>query len=426
MSSLIVQPAQQLSGLIHVPPSKSYTHRAIILASLADGTSKVMNVLNSADCKATISACEAIGAQIIQENDTLTITGVSGKPKMQQNVIDVHNSGTTLRMMTSICALDDTEVTLTGDASIQKRPMQQLVDTLKELGVSTISTTNGSAPVKITGPLLGGKGSIEGISSQMVSGLLIAGSLASEQVDLSVNNLKSIPYLKMTIQMLEDQGVVLNYNQNYSQISIPSGQSIKPLEFTVPGDYSSAAFILGAAVATKSKLTLSGLTNNDVQADRIILDILQKMGASIQQNESELVIDGNVSTHGIEVDLSNAPDLVPILAVIACFAEGTTRIINVEHARIKETDRIAAITQELKKMGAIIEEQPDGITIQGLQLHGSSLLEGYHDHRIVMSLAIATLGADSESKITDADSISVSYPDFINHIESLGATIEEQ
>jgi len=402
---LIVSPCNKLEGTVNVPSSKSHTHRAIMLASLADGVSTIRNPLLSEDCLATIEACRKIGAEISIQ-DALTITGIAGRPRITEGIINVGNSGTTIRLMSAIVALSDGEVTLTGDQSIQKRPMGPLLDSLNDLGASARSMRgDGCPPVIIRGPIRGGKTRIEGISSQFVTGLLITCQLADSDTELEVSNLKSKPYARMTLEHLKRVGIDVEHD-DLSRFKIKGGQTLKSSDYTVPGDYSSAAFLMAAASITSSHITILGLDPGDMQGDKAIIEI---MGMMVSGSERE-------------IDLGDTPDLLPITAVLACYAPGSTILKNVEHARLKESDRISTICAELKKMGADIKERADGLVINNSKLEGADL-DGHLDHRIVMSLAVAALGAEGPSIIDNAETIMTSFPGFEETMRTLGANI---
>ncbi|ODS37538.1 3-phosphoshikimate 1-carboxyvinyltransferase [Candidatus Altiarchaeales archaeon WOR_SM1_SCG] len=422
---LIIKPAKNLKGEVEAPPSKSYTHRAIILASLARGESKIYNPLLSADTFASIDACKAIGAKVVidEKNNCLII---NGNPELDvpKTIIDVKNSGTTIRLMTSVLSLCDKKVTLTGDSSIQKRPMQPLLDALRELGVKTESD-NGTPPVSVTGPMRGGKCQIRGdVSSQFISGLLISSPMSGNDTTIEImKSLKSKPYLKMTLHLVEQFGVEIE-NRNYKKFFINGGQEYLAGNYDVEGDYSSAAFILGAGALTDSEIKIKNLLNNSKQGDKIFLDILEKMGAEIEIYEDYVIIKGSGKLNGIEIDLSQYPDLVPVVAALAALSRGKTTIKNIEHVRYKESDRVHAIATELKKMGARVTELKASLEIQGVEKLKGAEVCGWNDHRIVMALAVAALRAEGKTVIDAAETIDVSFPDFHGVMKELGVEIE--
>ncbi len=423
--NITIKPAKTLKGEVKAPPSKSYTHRAVIIASLAKGKSKIRDPLISADTLASIDACREIGAEIEidKKNNCLIINGVS-TPQIPKKTIDARNSGTTIRIMASVMSLCNEKVTLTGDSSIQKRPMEPLLEALDELGVKTEST-NGMAPVSVKGPMKGGKCSIRGdVSSQFISGLLIAAPLSESDTTIEiVKSLKSKPYLKMTLYLVEQFGVDIE-NRNYKKFFINSVQKYKPREYTIEGDYSSASFILGAGAITESEIKIKNLSNNSKQGDRMILDILEQMGAKIEAGEDYVTIKGSGRLKGIDIDLSQYPDLVPIIAALGAVSKGKTIIKNIEHVRYKESDRVHAIATELKKMGARVTELKTMLEIEGVDKLKGAKLHGWGDHRIVMALAIAGLRAEGETVIDDAGSISVSFPNFDDVMKEIGADVK--
>ncbi len=420
--NLTIKPTGSLGGTVEAPPSKSYTHRAIIVSSLADGTSIIKNPLLSADTLASIDACRMLGADI-DVNDVLTVRGISGKLKAPRRIIDVQNSGTSIRIMTAIVSLCDDRVELTGDESIQKRPMKPLLDALEELGVKTTSR-NGNPPVSVHGPMNGGKCSISGdVSSQFISGLLIACPLASKDIEIEIiGELKSRPYVELTLDTLKDFNVEIRH-ENFRRFYLKGNQRYKARTYRVEGDYSSASFILCAAALTDSAVTIKNLSINSKQGDMKIIKILRDMGAKIEMGSDQMSIQGNGNLSGIDIDLSQTPDLLPIVSVIGALAKDKTIISGVEHARYKECDRIHAMTTQLRKMNAVIKERRDGMEIEGVERLKGARVHGWHDHRVVMALAVAGLRADGNVSVDTAESVPVSFPTFVEVMKKLGAEI---
>jgi len=387
---LKIKHTEKLQGTVTAPPSKSYTHRAIIIASLADGKSVISNPLISADTLASINACKAIGAEIEVKNDKIIVDGVRGNPTLPEKIIDVENSGTTLRIMAAVASLCNGKVTLTGDESVQERPMQ---------------------------PLLRGD-----ISSQFISGLLISAPCMSEDTTIFITTeLRSKPYIDLTLDVMEEFGVKVKLDGNKFQVR--GNQGYRAIDYGIEGDYSSAAFILAAASLLDSKVTVKNLVIESKQGDRKIIDILREMGVDLKVDRDEIKISGNGGLNGIELDMSNTPDLVPIVAVLGSVAKGKTLIKNVEHLRYKESDRLKAISTELRKMGARIRERRDGLEIEGTNLLKGAKLHGWNDHRIVMALAVAGLIAKGETTIDNAEAIDISFPDFVDTMKRLGSHI---
>ena len=417
---LEVSPARKLAGRIKAPPSKSYTHRAIVLAGLSRGTVRIRDPLLSADPLATIDAVKAAGARIEKSRDGLRVWGNGGDVKAPE-LVDVKNSGTTMRIMSSVFSLCDKKVVLTGDDSIQKRPMGPLLEALEGVGVRT-SSKDGKPPISVKGPMVGDTIRIRGdVSSQYISGLLIACPLRDCDSTVEITGgLKSKPYLDLTLDIIDDFGVKIE-NQDYERFLISGGQSYSKGEYSVEGDYSGAAFMLGASALTDSAVTVRNLYEESKQGDRYFLDILKMMGAEVETRRDEVTVLGGKSLRGVEVDLSQTPDLLPITAVMCALAKGRSTICNVEHARIKECDRISAMARGLIRMGVKLEERQDGLVIEGSDTLRGAKVDGFNDHRIVMALAVAGLRADGVTRISDAESVSVSYPGFLEDLRTLGS-----
>lgn len=411
----------QVSGEVEVPPSKSYTHRAITISALGPGGS-VKRPLLSADTRATIRAAEAFGAEIAIEGETLAVAGVGGGPKTPENVIDVENSGTTLRIMAAVAALTDGAV-LTGDASIRRRPNGPLLKSLCDLGGEAFSIKNDDcAPLVVRGRIRGGRTVLDGsVSSQFLSALLISCPLAEGGSEIEIKGeLKSRPYAEITLEMLRAAGAKIE--TDFERFAVQGGQSYDLGGYTVPGDFSSASYLLAAAAVTGSSLSVRGLRPSK-QGDSAIVSILQEMGAKISWDRSEgvLEIEGR-ELSGVEVDASLTPDLVPTIAVLGSVAEGQTVVKNAEHVRHKETDRLRAMATELSRMGAKIAERPDGLVIEGGRLRGARV-SGHHDHRIVMALTVAGLVA-GDTTVDTAEAVSVSYPGFFEEMARIGASVQ--
>lgn len=408
-----------ISGEVYVPPSKSYTHRAILITSLGPG-GVVLRPLISADTRATISASEAFGARVTI-NDDVRIDGVSGKPQTPEDVINILNSGTTLRFCSAVAALTDGAV-LTGDASIRTRPNGPLLSALNDLGAQAFSIRNNNkAPLVVRGKMRGGTARLNGgVSSQFLSALLIAAPLAEGDTKIIIEGeLKSRPYAEITLDMLFDAGVqVIAERQEFL---VPGNQTYNLRSYTIPSDFSSASYPLAAAAVTGSEVTVKGIFPSR-QGDSAIIEILRGMGAEISwdKEKGDLKIKGG-ELQGIDVDASLTPDLVPTIAVLGAVANGKTVVYNAEHVRHKETDRLHAMAVELSKMGADIKERPDGLEIMGGKLHGA-FVHGYHDHRIVMALTVAGFTTKG-TRIDTADSVDVSYPGFFQAMKSLGAGV---
>ena len=421
MAKLKMWPGK-LAGKVAIPTSKSHTIRALIFALMAKGKSKIVNPLPSADTVHAVQAIRHLGAVIETEQNALIVEGVAGKLQPAEDVIHCGNSGQVLRFIGAICALCENYTVLTGDLSIRhNRPVLPLLSSLTELGVWAVSSRgDGFAPIIIRGPVKGGKATLDGRDSQPVSGLLMLGAFTP--FSFSVINPGEKPWIRLTLDWLDRLKIPYEMD-NFEHYTMKGGARIEPFEYTVPGDFSSAAFPIAAALITNTALAIDGLDCNDVQGDKAILATLESMGAKFEREGTTLQIKAGGSLRGVRLDVDDFIDALPILAVIGCFASGQTEIVNGKIAREKESDRIFAIANELKKMGANIEEKPDGLIIHSSKLKGAEL-DAHHDHRIAMALSVAALGAQGESVIYGVECVDKSYPNFFEHLAKLGAKME--
>lgn len=414
-----------LHGTVAIPASKSHTIRCIIFASLADGESLIENPLKSADGLAPINGCELLGARIEwQDNNTIIVHGTGGSLNIPSNVILVGNSGTTMNLMIGTCSLIQGTSVLSGDSSTNNRSVQPLLDALNMIGAKCTTTrSTGTPPVLVTGKITGGKAKIVGAISQFTSSLLLSTPLAENDTEITTIGLQEKPYVQMTCDYLDMLGLKGRYDikGDFEKIYINGGQHYHSFKKTVPADFSSAAFLLGAAVLCGHDVHLTGLDIMDSQADKQLIAILKVMGADITINNKEIIINQSLLEGG-SFDLSQCPDLLPILSVIATQAKGETNLKNIQHARLKETDRITIMSQELKKLGADIRERQDSLTIKKSQLHGGKV-NGYYDHRVVMALAVAGLITTEPLIIDTAEAINITFPDFIEKMTSLNASM---
>lgn len=416
----------KISGEVTIPSSKSHTLRAIYFAALAEGTSRIDAFLPSPDAIAMIDAVRLIGAEVKIDRNSLEIRGVAGKPHAAKDVIQCGNSGQVLRFIGALAGLMPSYTVITGDASIrEKRPVKPLLEGLKQLGVFAESTLgNGYAPLIIKGPLKGNSATIDGEDSQPVSGFLMAGAFAPHPIELRVNRPGEKPWIDLTLYWLHKLGIAYTA-QNYSYYRMEGNAKLKAFNYHVPGDFSTAAFPIAAAIISRTQVTLNNIDMQDCQGDKAIIPLLQKMGVSIaiDSGRNTLTVNGSDGFKGAKMDINDFVDALPILAVLGCFADGRTEITNAAIARHKESDRVHSIAVELKKMGARIEERPDGLIIEPSELHGAHLAT-YHDHRMGMALTIAAMGAKTSSTVIDVKCIDKTYPDFYVDFKRLGAKIE--
>jgi 3-phosphoshikimate 1-carboxyvinyltransferase len=416
-----------ISGIVTCPPSKSYSHRAIAIGSLAEGQSIIRNALLARDTLATIAACRSLSAKVKHENTTLHI---EGKHSFQapENVINAQNSGTTLRILTAMSALVKKGFTIiTGDESLRKRPMQPLLDALVQLGVECYSAKmDGTSPVIVRGGgIKGGIAVVNGdVSSQFVSALLISCIYADYRVMIRVNGeLVSKPYIEATLATMKAFGVTIDHEPNFSKYYI-GNKEYGSTVFDVPGDFSAAALILAAGVLAGDEITVNGLNFRLPQGDSHIIDIITMMGGKIKvdKEKGEVTVNGSNTLDGGDFDLTDTPDLLPVISILALKARSPVKISGITHARLKETDRVANIVSELRKFGAIIKEQKDEISIIAPKILKNASLEAFNDHRLFMAFTVASMLTE-KSNVTGAESVDVSYPNFLEDMTKLYASI---
>ena len=412
----------RISGQISCPANKSYTHRAIFLASLAGNNSKVENILISSDTNATIEACKEFGAEI-EINGSSIIVKNPIKFDKKPSEINCENSGTTIRIAAGISSLFSTEITLTGDESLQKRPMQPLLEALSHMGAQCYSS-DGTPPIKVKGKISGGDVTIAGnFSSQFISSLLIISPITERGVNLTIDgSLVSKPYIDATVATMRKFGITVHTLIPYKKYNI-TPQIYKNTTFKVPIDFSSLAILLAAAVLVGEGITIRGNIGNLPQGDEIFIDILEQMGVKISMNDEEIKVQTPEKLAGGTFDLSNSPDLLPPLAILCLKASTDIEIINVKHARLKETDRIAIISRELKKTGIHVQEKEDGMVLQKTDVLNSAELNAENDHRLFMIFCIVGMYIGG-CTVTDPESVRVSFPNFIEEINRLGGSIE--
>jgi len=420
----------RVSGTARAPPSKSYTHRAILAAGYADET-LVHDPLVSADTRATMRAVEAFGGETSIDDDDgrrLSVDGFGGRPAVPDDVIDCANSGTTTRIVTAAAALADGLTVLTGDDSLRSRPHGPLLSAIEALDGRAESTRhNGQAPLVVGDAIDGGTVSIPGdVSSQFVTALLMAGAVTPKGIDVHLETeLKSAPYVDITVEVLDAFGV--DARRTDAGYSVAGGQSYDAGDgYDVPGDFSSMSYLLAAGVlAAEDELVVEGAYPS-AQGDAAIVEIVERMGGDVDwDRENGRVTVRQSSLSGVEVGVADTPDLLPTIAVLGATADGTTRITNAEHVRLKETDRVSAMAQTLSTMGASVEEFEEELLVHGddSDLTGATL-DGRHDHRIVMALAVAGLVADGTTTIEGAEHVDVSFPDFFDVLAALGARVD--
>lgn len=410
-----------LGGDLTIPPSKSHSLRALLFAMLANGTSEIENLLPSPDIEAMTETLKLFGASVFLKGNMVR---VEGNFRAASDIIDAGNSGIILRFIGAIASLLPSYTEITGDASIRRqRPIKPLLGALRSLGALAESARgDGYAPILVRGPIRPGKCRLNGEDSQPVSALLTATSFLKGPSVIEVDNPGETPWIDLTLDWLRRFGANVKH-ENYRVYHVEGGLSIDGFSYTVPGDYSTAAFPLAAALITKSPLTLHGLNQRDVQGDRVFLDLLSQMGAKIWWEKSSLQIEPVDSYRGIEIDVNRCIDALPILATLGCYASSPMRLYNGAIARKKESNRIEVIASELRKMGAEIHTFEDGLIVHPSPLNGA-LLESHSDHRIALSLAVAAMGAATPSTLVGGECIAKTYPHFARDFQQIGAALE--
>ena len=415
----MIIPSVKLSGKIIIPSSKSQTIRALLISVFSRGVSYIKHPLISDDTESCINAVKAMGADVnILENGDITVDATYAFSDMDELSIDAGNSGTTEYLSLPMLSSLGIQVNIDGDEMLRKRPLKPLLDALESLGAETEST-EGFPPASIRGPLDGGECTIECKTSQYLSGLLLGAPLAIGDSHIKCSVLFEKPYVKMTLKWLDDQGIKYRISDDLEEVWVKGGQSYKPLDTYIEGDFSSASFFFVAAAIHGTEVTVEGLDKNSTQGDKEILNILEKMGCSIKWNGMAVTVKGPEKLKGGVFDLNAIPDTLPALSVAAAFAEGDTILGNVEQARIKETARIKVMRENLNELGVEADERRDALIIHGNGSVKGGKAKGYGDHRVIMALAILGTRTEEETEIDDVSAASVTFPTFFDLLENL-------
>jgi 3-phosphoshikimate 1-carboxyvinyltransferase len=403
----------KLDVKLKAPPSKSYTHRALFVAALSEGKSKIIDPLISDDTNYTINCLKQLGVKITEESNKdgiiFNIDGSGGNLKEPTAPLYIGNSGTTLRFLMATASLVNGVVTIDGDGEVRKRPVKGLEDSLKKLGIA-INSNKGCPPVRISSNgTIGGETVLEPReSSQYLSALLMASPYARPHMKINVTGqVPSSPYVEMTLEVMGKFGVRVQ-RKDFSEFYISPSKYVGQ-EYIVEGDFSNSSYFMAVAAIRGGRVTIENLNKNSKQADKAFVDILEKMGCGIEWGNNSLTLTGG-ELKGIEIDMKKSPDIVPTLAVVSAFAKGPTKIYNIETLRFKETDRLTAVANELSKIGCKVEEGSDYMIIIPGKLAAAEI-ETYKDHRMAMSFAVAGLFIEG-IKILDPDCVSKSYPNF--------------
>ena len=425
--NLLVEASSNLTGSIRIPPNKSHSFRALIMAALAEGKSRITAPAVSNDWMRGIEALEMFGATITPKaNCVWEIDGTSGQLATPDDVIDCGNSGIILRFFTALAACCEGYSVLSGDHSIRHmRPAGPLIDALNSLGAWAVSTKgDGHAPVVVRGRLKGGQAEIDGMDSQPVSALLIASALADAPTELIVHNPGEKPWVGVTLDWLDRCGVEYS-NENFERYRIRGRSRWKGFETQIPLDWSAALYAIVAALITpQSEVRIRGMDLRDSQGDKAVLYILRDMGADIEVADGELIVRSS-RLRGRQIDCNDFIDQFMLLAVVGALAEGETVLSNAEICRHKECDRVKEMYDALKAMGADVEERPDGLVVRKSPLHGASI-DSRNDHRMVMTLAVAGLAASGQTLITNAECIKKTFAGFVEQMQGIGCEMQKQ
>jgi 3-phosphoshikimate 1-carboxyvinyltransferase len=412
-----VEPSE-IKGKLKAPSSKSMTQRAIAAALLADGQSIIHNPSYCDDSLAAMSIAVGLGARVEPLAHELKITGTG---VLKESRLNCGESGLAIRMFSPIAALYPGEITMIGANSLKKRPMAMIEEALKQLGVKCTGT-NGFLPLTIQGPIVGGSCEIDGsVSSQLLTGLLMALPLAEKDSEVKVNNLKSKPYIDMTLQILKSFGITIQYS-DYKHFNIPGNQKYLPQDYTVEGDWSGGAFLLVAG-AISGQLTVQGLRTDSLQSDMAIIQALDMAGARLKISENQIDISGS-GLKAFEFDATESPDLFPPLVALAAYCEGVSTIKGVSRLKFKESDRGVSLMEEFGKMNIKIDITDDLMSVTGGHPKGARV-ESHEDHRIAMALSVASLGSSGRVYIHDSQCVAKSYPGFFDDLRHVGAVVHE-
>ncbi|MDK9736579.1 3-phosphoshikimate 1-carboxyvinyltransferase [Vibrio sp. D404a] len=424
MESLTLQPIQKVSGEVNLPGSKSVSNRALLLAALARGTTRLTNLLDSDDIRHMLNALTKLGVtyQLSDDKTVCEVQGLGGAFESPQALeLFLGNAGTAMRPLAAALCLGTGEYVLTGEPRMKERPIGHLVTALKEAGADVEYLENENyPPLKIKGTgLKSGTVSIDGsISSQFLTAFLMAAPLADGEITIKIEGeLVSKPYIDITLHIMKQFGVDV-INNDYQEFVIPTGQQyVAPGDFLVEGDASSASYFLAAAAIKGGEIKVTGIGKNSIQGDIQFADALEKMGAEIEWGD-DYVISRVGQLKGIDMDYNHIPDAAMTIATTALFAEGTTAIRNVYNWRVKETDRLAAMATELRKVGAEVEEGEDYIIVQPVSELKHAAIDTYDDHRMAMCFSLVAL-SDTPVTINDPGCTSKTFPDYFDKLKML-------
>ncbi len=406
----------RVSGVLSAPSSKSHTHRAFLLAALS-GNGSIRHALESSDTQATLDCLMRLGFLSTVLPHEIRIGGTF---RPSRDALDARESGTTLRLMAGFAALQPAKTTFTAAPGLAKRPMQPLLDALRQLGAK-IPAGDTTTPFTIEGPLKGGEATLRGdVSSQFLSSLLLACPLAPENTTIRIEGpITSRPYVDITLHQLRHHGVDIREDRSVFQIR--GSQRVRQKPYDVPGDFSSAAFFLAAAAITNSGLNVENLARDDPQGDRRIVEQLRSLGVRIESADRAVDVKG-AELVGTEIDVGATPDLFPVLAIVAACARGRTRLVGAPHLRAKESDRIHAMAVNLEAAGIGVKELPDGLEVVGGKPRATTI-QSFGDHRVAMAMSILALASNGESMLPDENVVAKSYPGFFMDLKRVAPEV---
>jgi len=417
-----ISPIKNLDSEISVPGSKYIANRALLIAALSNGISKISNVPNNDDINAAIEALKRFGIKINKKNNNIEINGSNGNITSPNEEINVRNSGTLMRLIIGFASLADGKTTITGGKRIQERPIIDLLKSLKDLGIDCVSLNNAFPPVEVNGGTLnGGKTKIKGnVSSQFISSLLLISPFAKNDVEIIVeDDLVSKNYVDMTIDLMEEFGINIE-RDNYKKFKIKSKQKYAAKDYAIPTDWSSANYFLAAAAIVPGRVKVDGVDLKQ-KSEAGFVDILEKMSCKVKRNVNDIEVVGKNNLNAVEVDMSTMPDSVQTLAAVAVFAKGTTKIKNIGNLKYKESDRIKDTATELKRLGINVTETDDELIIEGGNPK-SATIDPHNDHRMAMSFAL--IGLKTGIKIKNPECVAKSFPNFWDKLKELGVKIK--
>jgi len=419
MNMIEIKPIKKLDAELSVPGSKSYTNRALLVAALTEGKSVLKNALFSEDTRHMAQALREFGIDVKEKKDCFEVLGSGGRIKTPKKDVFVGNAGTAMRSLTTFAALAEGEVVITGNGRMQERPIQDLIDGLKCIGVEVKSKKNNGCPPVIVsgGGIKGGKIRMKGnTSSQYFTSIMLSAPYAQKDVEIEViGELTSKPYIDVTIDIMKEFGVKVE-NGSYKRFRIKAGQRYRAREYSIEGDASNASYFFGAAAITGGTARINNLDYGSAQGDAHFVDVLEKMGCKVEKGKGWIKVKGG-KLKGVKMNMNRMPDVVQTLAVVAAFADGKTQAYDVANMRIKETDRIEAVKNELTKMGIKVDAKEGSITIHGGTPAGAEI-DTYKDHRMAMSFAIAGLKIPGV-RIKDPECVNKTFPDFFERLKEL-------